>query len=55
MGISTVGEGCKRQMEPIIEDIVNNVLPFLGDSVSQILNSFFWNFSGFFLDYFWIN
>lgn len=40
MGISTVGEGCKRQMEPVIEEIVNNVLPFLGDSVSKILGSF---------------
>uniref|UniRef100_A0A0N5AHD8 Importin N-terminal domain-containing protein n=1 Tax=Syphacia muris TaxID=451379 RepID=A0A0N5AHD8_9BILA len=31
MGLSTVGEGCKRQMEPLIQDIVNNILPFLQD------------------------
>ncbi|VDK72111.1 unnamed protein product [Litomosoides sigmodontis] len=36
MGISTVGEGCKRQMEPVIEEIVNNVLPFLGDSHPRV-------------------
>lgn len=33
MGLSTVGEGCKRQMEPLIQDIVNNILPFLQDEV----------------------
>lgn len=31
MGLSTVGEGCKRQMEPVIEDIVDNIIPFLQD------------------------
>uniref|UniRef100_A0A914ZIN3 Importin N-terminal domain-containing protein n=9 Tax=Parascaris univalens TaxID=6257 RepID=A0A914ZIN3_PARUN len=31
MGLSTIGEGCKRQMEPMIEDIVDNILPFLQD------------------------
>ncbi|VDN92315.1 unnamed protein product [Brugia pahangi] len=36
MGISTIGEGCKRQMEPLIEEIVNNVLPFLGDSHPRV-------------------
>lgn len=31
MGLSTVGEGCKRQMEPMIEQIVDSVVPFLQD------------------------
>ncbi|VDN60043.1 unnamed protein product [Dracunculus medinensis] len=31
MGLSTVGEGCKRQMEPMIVDIVDNILPFIND------------------------
>ncbi|VDN02262.1 unnamed protein product [Thelazia callipaeda] len=36
MGISTVGEGCKRQMEPLIEEIVDNVVPFLEDSHPRV-------------------
>ncbi|MFH4978712.1 hypothetical protein AB6A40_005421 [Gnathostoma spinigerum] len=31
MGLSTIGEGCKRQMEPNIEGIVNSILPYLED------------------------
>lgn len=36
MGLSTIGEGCKRQMEPMIEDVVDNILPFLQDPVSYL-------------------
>ncbi|VDK75825.1 unnamed protein product [Anisakis simplex] len=31
MGLSTIGEGCRRQMEPMIEQIVDTVLGFLQD------------------------
>ncbi|VDN18283.1 unnamed protein product [Gongylonema pulchrum] len=31
MAISTIGEGCKRQMEPIIVKIVNDILRYLVD------------------------
>ena len=31
MAISAVGEGCYRQMEALLPDIVNTVLPFLTD------------------------
>ncbi|VDK70359.1 unnamed protein product [Anisakis simplex] len=33
MGLSTIGEGCRRQMEPMIEQIVDTVLGFLQDEV----------------------
>lgn len=31
MAISAVGEGCYKQMETLLPDIVNTVLPFLTD------------------------
>uniref|UniRef100_A0A914UJU1 TOG domain-containing protein n=1 Tax=Plectus sambesii TaxID=2011161 RepID=A0A914UJU1_9BILA len=31
MAISTMGEGCKRAMEPRIEEIVDSIIPFLND------------------------
>ena len=31
MAISAVGEGCYKQMETLLADIVNTVLPFLTD------------------------
>lgn len=40
MGLSTAGEGCKRQMEPVIEEIVNNVIPFLSDTVFNFFVAF---------------
>lgn len=36
MGLSTVGEGCRNKMEPIIEEVVNNIIPFLNDPVSLL-------------------
>lgn len=34
MALSTIGEGCKRHMEPIIHDIIANlVLPSITDPV----------------------
>ena len=34
MAISAVGEGCHKQMENMLGQIVESVLPFLGDQVS---------------------
>lgn len=34
MAISCAGEGCHKQMEAVLDDIVVNVLGFLNDSVS---------------------
>ena len=34
MAISAVGEGCKKQMEAMLPEIVSGVLTFLKDSVS---------------------
>ena len=34
MAISAVGEGCHKQMETMLSQIVESVLPFLGDQVS---------------------
>ena len=34
MAISAVAEGCQKQMEPLLPNIVETILPFLGDSVS---------------------
>ncbi len=32
MAISAIGEGCGKQMKPILEDVVNVVLPFCQDT-----------------------
>ncbi|XP_078381779.1 importin-5-like [Oculina patagonica] len=36
MAISAVGEGCYKQMEALLPDIVNTVLPFLTDSHPRV-------------------
>lgn len=36
MAISAVGEGCYKQMEALLPDIVNTVLPFLGDTHPRV-------------------
>lgn len=36
MAISAVGEGCYKQMEALLQDIVNTVLPFLRDSHPRV-------------------
>ena len=36
MAISAVGEGCYKQMEALLPDIVNTVLPFLGDNHPRV-------------------
>ena len=35
MAISAVGEGCEKQMTPILEEVVNAVLPYCQDRVSE--------------------
>jgi hypothetical protein len=35
MAISAAGEGCHKQMEAILENIVDAALPFLQDAVSS--------------------
>lgn len=37
MAISAVGEGCQRQMESLLPQIIDGVLNFLQDSVSLLL------------------
>ncbi|KAI6211224.1 Importin-5 [Aphelenchoides besseyi] len=37
MGLSTMGEGCKRQMEPLISQIINEmVLPYINDKHPRV-------------------
>ena len=36
MAISAVGEGCYKQMEALLTDIVNIVLPFLADQHPRV-------------------
>ena len=36
MAISAVGEGCYKQMETLLPDIVNTVLPFLTDTHPRV-------------------
>ena len=36
IGISAVGEGCKIQMEPVLGEVVENIVPFLQDPVGNI-------------------
>lgn len=36
MAISAVGEGCYKQMETLLPDIVNTVLPFLADQHPRV-------------------
>jgi len=37
MAISAVGEGCHKQMQPMLQDILNGILNFLQDPVSKLL------------------
>lgn len=36
MAISAVGEGCHKQMQPVLNDILDGILGFLQDPVSKI-------------------
>lgn len=36
MAISAIGEGCYKQMEAVINEIVSTVLPFLTDSHPRV-------------------
>jgi len=36
MAVSAVGEGCSKQMEPLLPQIVDPILGFLRDPVSEI-------------------
>lgn len=36
MGLSTIGEGCQRSMEPMIVEIVNTITPFLHDEHPRV-------------------
>ena len=36
MAISAVGEGCYKQMESLLSDIVSTILPFLTDSHPRV-------------------
>uniref|UniRef100_A0A0N4ZZG2 TOG domain-containing protein n=1 Tax=Parastrongyloides trichosuri TaxID=131310 RepID=A0A0N4ZZG2_PARTI len=36
MALSVSGEGCKRQMEPIIENIISTILPYLKDDHPRV-------------------
>ena len=38
MAVSACGEGCHAQMELMLDEIVNAVLPYLTDTVSEALN-----------------
>ncbi len=36
MAISAVGEGCHKQMEPLLQQIIEGVLTFLQDQVRTL-------------------
>lgn len=37
MALSTIGEGCKRQMEPLITQVITDlILPALDDPVCEL-------------------
>jgi len=36
MAISAVGEGCYKQMQPILQEILDGILNFLQDPVSNL-------------------
>jgi len=38
MAISSCGEGCHQQMENVLSSIVEAIIPFLQDSVSEEMN-----------------
>ena len=35
MAISAIGEGCGKQVQPILGNVVNEVLPFCRDTVGD--------------------
>uniref|UniRef100_A0AC35TWV0 TOG domain-containing protein n=1 Tax=Rhabditophanes sp. KR3021 TaxID=114890 RepID=A0AC35TWV0_9BILA len=37
MALSVAGEGCKRSMEPMIDTIIANILPFMKDSNPRVM------------------
>ena len=37
MSISSIAEGCEKQMIPILEDVVTSILPYCQDSVSALV------------------
>lgn len=38
MAISAVGEGCHKQMQPMLQDILDGILNFLQDPVSDLFD-----------------
>lgn len=38
MAISAAGEGCHKQMQPLLQEILVGILNFLQDPVSQIIS-----------------
>ena len=39
MAISATGEGCHKQMESYLPEIMNGVINFINDPVSKFINS----------------
>lgn len=37
MAISAIGKGCHKQMQPMLQDILDGVLNFLQDPVSNLI------------------
>ena len=40
MAVSAIAEGCERQMMAILGDVINSVLPYCQDSVSNFIYQF---------------
>lgn len=40
MAISAVGEGCHKQMQPMLQEILDGILNFLQDPVSKLILKF---------------
>lgn len=40
MAISAVGEGCHKQMQPMLHEILDGILNFLQDPVSKLMLKF---------------
>lgn len=41
MAISAVGEGCHKQMQPMLQEILDGILNFLQDPVSNLIEILF--------------
>lgn len=37
ISISSVAEGCEKQMIPVLSDVITSILPYCQDSVSSII------------------